>query len=108
MMDGQDLIDVEPICDYKRVVALRYGGTRKTTESSPETARGHDGALDIDVFTKIEGGGSGQPYPVVMVARGGLQKASNGSGSQTGLNDGVGSLWLGSVSRDSSYDGGWR
>jgi hypothetical protein len=35
-MDGRDLMDVEPLCDYKRAAVLRHGGTRKTAERSPE------------------------------------------------------------------------
>jgi hypothetical protein len=35
-MDGQDLMDAEPLCDYKRATALRHGGARTTMESSPE------------------------------------------------------------------------
>jgi hypothetical protein len=28
-MDGQDLMDVEPLCDYKGAAALRHGGAQK-------------------------------------------------------------------------------
>jgi hypothetical protein len=50
-------------------------------DGSPEIARHRGSALDVDVFTKMEGGGSRQPYPTVTVAHGGLPKASGGNGS---------------------------
>jgi hypothetical protein len=58
-MDGQDLMDVQLLCDYKRAAALRHSGAQKMAESSRETVRGHGGALDVNVFAKIKGGGSG-------------------------------------------------
>jgi hypothetical protein len=75
-------------------------------ESSSETARGHGGALDVNVFAKIKGGGSGQPYSAVMAARSGHPKPSGYGGSRTSLDDGWGNLRWGSISGDSSYGGG--
>jgi hypothetical protein len=106
MMDGQDLMDAEPLCDYKRATALRHGGARKTAENSPETARGRGGALDVNVFAKIKGGGSRQSYSAVMVARGGHPKPGGCGDSRMSLDDGWGNLRWGSVSGDSSYGSG--
>jgi hypothetical protein len=79
---------------------------KKMVESSSETARGHGGALDVNVFAKIKGGGSGQPYSAVMAARSGHPKPSGYGGSRTSLDDGWGNLRWGSISGDSSYGGG--
>jgi hypothetical protein len=35
-MDGQDLMDAEPLWDYKRAAVLQHGGARTMAESSLE------------------------------------------------------------------------
>jgi hypothetical protein len=50
MMYGQDIMDVESLCDYKRAASLRHGGARKMVESSPEKL---ELALQGSVFDAI-------------------------------------------------------
>jgi hypothetical protein len=67
----------------------------ETAECMPKVAKGRSGSLNADVFVEIEGGGSGQAYPVVLTARGGLPKTSGGGKSRTSLSKGRGHHMVG-------------